>query len=221
MLKTFNFKGPEDSFWVTSDTHINHNRTFILEPRGYKTIQDHDNDIIHQWNQVVKITDTVFFLGDFYLCSNKAEDSLNVIRRLNFSELWMGWGNHNASVKQLYQEEIKSQYNLENIEIYPLTKTIGNKKIIFYGNDLECYINGQHIIMNHFAMRTWHKNGKGSWCLVGHSHANDKEINEHSLNGKILDCGFDNFKRPINFREIKNIMNKKNINVTDHHCSDC
>jgi hypothetical protein len=129
----------------------------------------------------------------------------------------MLFGNHNASIRQLYEDEVKCQYGVEGVEIYPLTKTIGQKKIIFVGTYLEAFINNEHVLMNHFSLRSWHKNGKGSWCLCAHSHGNDKDINKEDLSAKILDIGIDNFGGPVSFREIKNIMNKKMIKVTDHH----
>lgn len=219
MLKNFTFRGAEDSIWWTSDTHFHH-KPFVFLPRQYNSQQEHDEGVIHKWNEVVKNTDTVIFLGDFILSVNKAEDSLAFLRRLNYKTFINIWGNHNASLKQLYFEEIKKQYNLENVEIYPLTVKIGDKEIVFVGDYLECFVNGQHIINHHFSLRTWHKNGKNSWACVGHSHKNDKGINPDAKEGKILDVGIDNFGRPINFRELKNIMNSKEQKILDHHGAD-
>lgn len=217
MIKPLKLKGSEDSFWWTSDTHFNHDRDFIYNPRGYIDMQSHDEGVIKKWNERVKETDTVFHLGDFYCCSDKASDALNVLRRLNFDTLYLIWGNHPASIKQLYQEEIESQYGLKGVEVYPLVKNIGLKKIIFIGFYTELYLNAQHICMSHFSHRSWHKNGKGSWMLCAHSHGNDKGINSDCLESKILDIGIDNFGGPVNFKEIKKIMDKKNVKVTDHH----
>ena len=216
MLKSLSFKGPEDSFWFVSDTHFNHDRTWIVQARGFQTVKGHDDGLIHNWNAFVKPTDTVFFLGDFHLCSNRSEDSANIFRRLNFGTFYNLWGNHNASIKQLYQDEIHTQYNLD-VEVYPLIKHFGNKQVIFAGDYLEVYINGQHIILSHFSHRTWHKNGKGAWNLAGHSHNKDKEILHHGQLGKVFDCGIDGILRPYSFREIRQIMEKKDILITDHH----
>jgi calcineurin-like phosphoesterase family protein len=217
MLKPLKFNGPEDSFFWTSDTHFNHDRPFIYGPRNYPDVKSHDEDLIKTWNERVKDTDTVFHLGDFYCCSNKSSDVLNVIHQLNFNTLYLIWGNHPASVKQLFQEEIESQYGLKDVEIYPLIKNIGLKKIIFLGFYSEIYVNSQHVCMSHFAHRSWHKNGKGSWFCCGHSHKNDKGINPDCLDSNILDIGVDNFGGPVSFAEIKQIMNKKSVKVTDHH----
>lgn len=217
MLKSLKFNGSEDSFWWTSDTHFNHDRDFIYKPRGYSDVKSHDEGLIKRWNENVKETDTVFHLGDFYCCSNKSSDVLNVLRQLNFDTLYLIWGNHPASVKQLYQEELESQYGVKDIEIYPLIKNIGLKKVIFIGFYSEIYLNGQHICMSHFSYRTWHKNNKGSWMLCGHSHSNDNGINPDFQESKILDIGIDNFGKPISFKDIGKIMSKKEIKITDHH----
>lgn len=217
MFKTLKFNGPEDSFFWTSDTHFNHDRPFIYGPRQYSDMSTHDEGLVEKWNERVKDTDTVFHLGDFYCCSDKSSDMLNVLRRLNFGTLYLIWGNHPASAKQLYQEEIKSQYGLKDVEIYPLVKNIGLKKIIFLGFYSEIYLNSQHICMAHFSHRSWHKNGKGSWMLCGHSHGNDEGINKRCLEAKILDIGVDSFGGPVNLAEVKRIMDSKVIKVTDHH----
>lgn len=216
MLNTLKLKGADDSFWWTADTHFNH-KPFVYEKRGYKTSLDHDNGLIHKHNELVKPTDTLFFLGDFILSVNKPEDCLGFLRRLNFETCYMLWGNHNASVKQLFFEQILLQYNLKDVEIYPLTVNLGNKKVIFVGNYLECYINNKHIIMDHFAKLIWHKNGHGSWNLVGHSHGGLEKASPNNFESKILDVGIDNFAGPINFRDIKNIMGRKNVEILDHH----
>lgn len=218
MLKTLKLKGKESSFYWTSDNHFHHIQSFLFkDARGYSTIQEHDEDLIKNWNNTVSNEDIVFNLGDFYLYSDKPEDSLNILRRLNFQTLYMLWGNHNASVKQLYQTEIKSQYGINDVEIYPIIKNLGNKQIVFVGEYLESFINNQHIVMSHYSYRSWHKNGKGSWNLCGHSHGNDKGINPQCPNNKILDVGVDNFRRPINMTEIRKIMDSKTLGVTDHH----
>lgn len=218
MLRTIKLNGLDDNIWAVSDSHFFHGKPFILGPRNYKTVEEHDNGIIHSWNQFVKPIDTVFFLGDFHLYSNKSIDSYNILNRLNFGQLYMLWGNHNASIKQLYQEEVAKQFDGFDDEVYPLQLYLKpNKLITFVGNYLEAHINNQHVIMSHYALRNWHKNGHGSWCWTGHSHGNDKDINPDATGGKILDFGIENFGRPINFREIKTIMDKKNILLHDHH----
>jgi calcineurin-like phosphoesterase family protein len=221
MLKTLKFNGQLTDYHVVSDLHINHPKSFIFQARGYNSQQEHDEGIVKVWNERVKPTDTVFNLGDTYTYSNKSEDAENFLRQLNFSTFYTLWGNHPASMKQMYFEEVKRQYGTDSIEVYPLTKILNNdKKIVFLGDYVEMYLNGEHYILSHFSLRSWHKNGKSSKCLVGHSHGGDKEINPDDFSQKQLDCGIDNFGGPVNFAEIKRIMDKKQVRVYDHHSAE-
>ena len=40
--------------WFTSDTHFGHIKDFLWSPRGFYSIQEHDEAIIHNWNEVIK-----------------------------------------------------------------------------------------------------------------------------------------------------------------------
>ena len=52
--------------YFTSDTHFNHRN--ILEigtGRPFKSIEEHDEQLIKNWNRVVRPSDEVYHLGDF------------------------------------------------------------------------------------------------------------------------------------------------------------
>jgi len=54
--------------------------------------------------------------------------------------------------------------------------------------------------------------------LCGHSHGGLDLSDEHNLNTKTLDVGWDDFGKPLSFDEVLTIMNKKSIFVpSDHH----
>ena len=67
--------------FVTSDTHFGHDRKFLYSPRGFKSIQEHDEAIIQNWNSVVEPDDTVYHLGDVMLGDN--EHGMECLKRLN------------------------------------------------------------------------------------------------------------------------------------------
>ena len=69
-------------------------------------------------------------------------------------------------------------------------------------------IDGQHIVVCHYAMRTWGKSHWNSWQLHGHSHGKLDSI------GKQYDVGVDtNNFYPVSFDKIKEIMDKKEDNI--------
>lgn len=58
----------ESKVYVISDTHFGHKRIMEFEPvyRNYKTVEEHDKDLIQRWNAVVRSRDSVWHLGDVF-----------------------------------------------------------------------------------------------------------------------------------------------------------
>ena len=67
--------------YFTSDTHFCHNRPFLYEPRGFKSIEEHDETIVTNWNSIVKPEDEVYHLGDVMLIDN--EKGIKYLKSLN------------------------------------------------------------------------------------------------------------------------------------------
>ena len=53
--------------WFIADPHFGHRNIleYEAEARPYASIEEHDEDLIEQWNAVVRTNDTVWCLGDF------------------------------------------------------------------------------------------------------------------------------------------------------------
>jgi calcineurin-like phosphoesterase family protein len=68
------------AMWYTSDTHFMH-RMLALDIRGFSSVEEHDEQLIENWNRQVKPEDTVIHLGDFSL--KKPDDIRPVFQRLN------------------------------------------------------------------------------------------------------------------------------------------
>lgn len=90
--------------FITSDLHFCHNRDFLYEPRGFNSIEEHNEVIIKLWNETVGENDTVFILGDLMLNDNVA--GINELRRLN-GYLFVVAGNHDSDTRiELYKNEL-------------------------------------------------------------------------------------------------------------------
>lgn len=83
--------------FFTSDTHFCHNQGFLYEPRGFSSIEEHDETIVENWNKVVKPEDRVIHLGDVMLNNN--EKGIEYIKRLN-GEICIVWGNHDTDARK-------------------------------------------------------------------------------------------------------------------------
>lgn len=80
--------------FFTSDTHFGHKKILEFEtPRPFKTIEEHDETLIDNWNSVVTNEDTVYHLGDFALEKGK-EQIIPILARLNYRRLLVILGNH-------------------------------------------------------------------------------------------------------------------------------
>jgi calcineurin-like phosphoesterase family protein len=80
---------------------------FEQEHRPFKTIQEHDDELIYRWNNTVKKHDTVWHLGDVLF----GEKSFETLRRLNgIKKLVMG--NHDKYPTQKYLEHFNAVYGL-------------------------------------------------------------------------------------------------------------
>lgn len=76
-------------------------------------------------------------------------------------------------------------------------------------------IEGQYIVVCHYAMRVWARSHYNSWQLYGHSHGRLEPI------GKQWDIGVDNNDfYPVSFEELREIMVKRpnNSNLVAQHC---
>ena len=73
-------------------------------------------------------------------------------------------------------------------------------------------INGQYVVVCHYAMRVWPRSHYGSWQLYGHSHGKLEPIEKQH------DIGVDNNKFfPVSFEEIVEIMKTKDDNPNIGH----
>ena len=89
--------------YVTSDLHFGHDREFIFGPRGFKTIQEHDEAIIERWNSIITDEDEVYILGDLMLKDN--EHGIECLSRLKGHKYFVT-GNHDTTTRMaLYMDE--------------------------------------------------------------------------------------------------------------------
>lgn len=214
MIKRLNFNTKSQPVFITSDTHFCHERDFVWAARGYRSVQEHDDGLIDEWNAVVPKNGAVIHLGDFML-NGSAEKCIEYANRLN-GHIYYVWGNHNGFIKQLYQQALMEQFGTLDIEVYPLT---WKNKITFVGSTVHGVIDGQMYCASHFAHRVWDNIGKGAIFLSGHSHSKDVESNPAFQLHKRLDCGVDNFVHPLPWGDIMEIMKGKSIIEVDHHNS--
>lgn len=193
--------------------HYGHNPSWdipIWKTRGYDSSGAHDEGLIANWNSKANKNTIGFLLGDTIFGHNADERLLNLFNRLNFKELYILPGNHQAGYKQLLDSLHENVLNVDG----------HNKLIYFVPNYLEVIVNGQAIVLNHYPILSWNGMAKGSWMLYAHVHGNlnKSEIGRLYLNtGLAQEVSVEVAPFPLTFGEIRAIMRAKKQSTPDHH----
>jgi calcineurin-like phosphoesterase family protein len=186
------------NIWFTSDCHFSHANVIKYDKRPFTSAQEMDETMIERWNEEVKDTDVVFYLGD-----------------LSFDR---DFGRTQAIAKQL---KGKIHFILGNHDDDRVIKKLGvfetvNDYINLSVKDLENPRKYQDIMMFHYPILSWDKVHHGAWHLHGHCHQNLIPHEPKYYEGKVLDMGCNGWDyRPINYKEIKTIMAGKAVGT--HH----
>lgn len=91
------------AIFVASDWHLNHNKPFIYKARGFKNVQEHNEEIIKRHNSIVLPDDIVYILGDCSLGTN-LEENIEYIKSIN-GKKYLAIGNHDTDAKiKAYKE---------------------------------------------------------------------------------------------------------------------
>lgn len=208
----------EQKVYVSTDFHLGHNPKWpvpIWEMRGFKSTGEHDTAVVDSVNAIVRSNDILLYLGDFCLNTSIAQFDafLDAIKCQNIRSIW---GNHNnPHEKAIYRPIVRGMlpHATPDIEVYP----IGYKNLTYYGNYVEAIINGQYCVLCHYPLMVWNHMKNGAWMLCGHSHCGYEPTTARATVGKILDCGWDDYKKPLSFMEIQTIMETKKIISAGHH----
>lgn len=86
----------ENKIWLTSDWHFGHDREFIWHPRGFNSIEEHNEAIIQRHNTFVLLHDDVYVLGDLML--GDSERGIECVKRMN-GKLHIIRGNHDTDTR--------------------------------------------------------------------------------------------------------------------------
>lgn len=84
------------SIFITSDLHFAHNKHFLYEPRGFTSVEEHNQAIIANWNEIVGTEDDIYVLGDLML--GNADQGMECLTQLN-GRLHLVRGNHDTDRK--------------------------------------------------------------------------------------------------------------------------
>lgn len=87
--------------YFISDTHFYHSNIIKYCHRPFKDVYQMNEELISNWNKVVKQSDTIYHLGDFSFAGN--EDIKDVFVKLNGNKILLR-GNHDRKSVKFYEE---------------------------------------------------------------------------------------------------------------------
>ncbi len=190
-----------NNIYFCSDLHLFHDKTFIFEPRGFKSEIENRNMAV-SFLQSLKQNDVLICLGDMALSA--PVDELEKIMKAVKAKVYYIYGNHESQTSRIFEKNI-----------LPNWKVFGETLVEFV-------IDRQVIIACHYPITSWKHKSHDSWMVHGHVHGNLAGSNLHDLDNKILDVGMDNAIKyngtpAFSFTELKQIMDNKNNTKIDHH----
>ena len=141
------------NIWFISDTHFCHEKNFIWEKRGYKSVHQMNKDLIEKWNKTVEPEDIVYHLGDVMLNDN--EEGMKILKNLK-GQIHIIAGNHDTEKRiELYRES----WNVVDVKYADLIKY--NKHRSFY--------------LSHYpAIVANYDDDKKLWNISGHDHTENR-----------------------------------------------
>lgn len=131
------------SFFFTSDEHYGHRNILRFQGRPFATIEEHDAELIRRHNAVVGPEDTVIHAGDFTLAG--PQFAKRVLDQLHGRHVFVR-GSHDKWLR-------KAQSPVLFDPVHEI---------------LELVIEGQPVVVCHYAMRVWARSHYGAWNLHGH-----------------------------------------------------
>lgn len=188
--------------YFTSDSHFNHANIAGKEvskwPSGYrhfKTVEEMNKTLIDGINDTVGVEDELWHLGDW---SFGHPSNIRYFRhKLKCQTVHLILGNHDKEIRKR-QADYQSDGTFASIN-----------------NLTEIAVEGQKIVLCHYAMRVWRGHHRGTIHLYGHSHGNLPPF------GKSMDVGVDtNDFKPYSFEEIMQKLSKQQVQEIDHHGRD-
>jgi len=128
--------------FFTSDTHFGHKNIITFCSRPFETIDEMNDNLIKNWNDMVKPTDRVFVVGDVFLC--KPKEAEKYIKALNGYKILI-LGNHDRSPETMLSvgfDECHHKYTYEMpngasvlLQHYPIPELLyGNHEFLIHGH---------------------------------------------------------------------------------------
>lgn len=142
--------------FFTSDLHLQHDRDFLFEPRGFKDILTHDITIINNINSAVNEDDELYILGDLML--NDIDYAISMFNKIKCKNIHVILGNHDTPTKI---ERYK--LSLNNVKDFKYADLLVYKKYKFFLSHFPTIVSNSDKHLSEQVLN-----------LFGHTHSKEK-----------------------------------------------
>lgn len=104
----------EAMIWFSSDSHLSHTNIIKYCNRPFYDTIEMNETIVANWNSVVRLQDTVYFLGDFGFGNPKR---LMEIRNRLMGNIIFIRGSHDKSIERLFPMEDILEIKIDDIPV--------------------------------------------------------------------------------------------------------
>lgn len=133
--------------YFIADMHFGHQNSLTFDNRKFKTIEEHDNTLIENWNNAVGIDDEIFILGD--ISWYNVTKTIEIVKSLNGIKHLIA-GNHDKKL-------------LKSRELQSLFVEITDYKELSLSD-------GKGIVLCHYPIPCFKNHYYGWYHLYGHVH---------------------------------------------------
>lgn len=164
--------------WFTSDSHFGHANIIkydVNTRNHFKSIEEHDEYIVQEWNKAVKPGDKVYHLGDFSF--TKPEDIDKYWKRLN-GRIQLVIGNHDNKGTGL------------------------NMDFGYYIPQHVIWLKKEKLFLSHYPHFSWPSSHHGVVHLFGHVHEAFLTVPGCKAPNLNVSCNWHNF-RPLSLEEAR------------------
>lgn len=149
------------SIYLTSDLHLNHDKDFIWQKRGFPSVEQMNITLILNINEIVQPSDHLYILGDIMLGGNeKMSENAQLFNAINCENIHLVRGNHDTDNRW---------------RNYPMWLN----HVIEYNNTIYLNYNKYHFYLSHYpTVTTNYEDDKKPWqrllSVSGHTHSSEK-----------------------------------------------
>lgn len=109
--------------FFTADHHFGHKNVIEYDGRPFDSLDHMETELIRRWNQVIKPTDVVYYLGDFSFYG--VQDSKKLLDKLHGTKVLL-IGNHDKSPTQMLRCGFSAVFDYGKISIDGLSVSMNH-----------------------------------------------------------------------------------------------